>query len=444
GGLVTLKLSVKDSTTYEVEEDYLFNYTYIISTIFGGALCFILLGFCLDLAIRVVKLAFLQVIAPIPIILNISPGSKTNYLQNYGKEVLSTWASLFIRIATVSFAIYMIQLVNQSGIYSFVTGKSSDNIFVTIFVILGLLMFAKEFPKLLENILGMKGTGSLTLNPIKKLNEGMLGGGIIGGAVAGLAGGGIGGAIRGAWAGRSAKSLSEGTKKAASSNVKARQLHEIDPNPIRRGFGRAGAGVSKAIGIESRAERIESQVKDLEEKSKIEQNAAKFFEAQIKTRSDIRSHVLDELENKDHRSTSTKLDPWDMYQKDIQSAKANLDAAQASGNAAAIEAARANYNTVKEEAIDKAINAYSDGYMQTQIDQYNARIKENPDLAKDAALSSLASGANLNKDLGDNKNKAQTAANTRNAEVYRLNEEVRRINADDSTKRAKQYRDSVK
>lgn len=438
GGMADEKAAVTNSQ-YVIEKEYLFDYSYIISTIFGLALCFVLIGFCFDLAIRIIKLGFLQLIAPIPIVLNMAPANKNNYLGNFGKEVVSTWVSLFIRIAVVTFAIYFIQLVYMSGVTSFVSGEVVSNPFVNAFVMMGLLMFAKEFPKLLEELLGLKGAGKLTLNPVKKINEGMIGGGLIGGAVAGLAGGGIGGAIRGAWAGRNAKTLTEATQKAAGANVKARQLREIDANPIRRSYGRATASLSKATGRASRAERIEEHVKELESRSKVEENAAKFYEAQMKTRSDIRSHVLDELENKNHSA-----DAWSTMQNDIITAKSNLEAAQASGNAAAIAAAIQDYNSVKDTAVDAAINARSDGYMRSQIDQYNSRIRENNQLAQDAHMTSLTSGASLNADLNTNKDNAQTAANIRNAEVYRLNEEVRRINESDVTRRAKQYRDSVK
>jgi len=221
GGMADEKAAVTNSQ-YVIEKEYLFDYSYIISTIFGLALCFVLIGFCFDLAIRIIKLGFLQLIAPIPIVLNMAPASKNNYLGNFGKEVVSTWVSLFIRIAVVTFAIYFIQLVFMSGVTSFVSGEVVSNPFVNAFVMMGLLMFAKEFPKLLEELLGLKGAGKLTLNPVKKINEGMIGGGLIGGAVAGLAGGGIGGAIRGAWAGRNAKTLTDAAGKSLRQSVDRR------------------------------------------------------------------------------------------------------------------------------------------------------------------------------------------------------------------------------
>ena len=167
------KVSTSNSDAFYVsDESYLFEYKYGLSTLVGVFIVWILLGFCLDLAIRVVKLGFLQIIAPIPIILSITPGQKNNPLSNWGKECFSTWLSLFTRVLVISFALTTIQLINSGGgIISFVTGGSNNYAMVTVFVMLGILLFAKEFPKLLEDILGLKGTGKMTFNPLKKISE---------------------------------------------------------------------------------------------------------------------------------------------------------------------------------------------------------------------------------------------------------------------------------
>ena len=49
------------------------------------------------------------------------------------------------------------------------------NGWVKLFVIIGVLMFVKQLPKILEN-LGFKLDGGFTMNPLKKLEDGMIGG----------------------------------------------------------------------------------------------------------------------------------------------------------------------------------------------------------------------------------------------------------------------------
>ena len=45
------------------------------------------------------------------------------------------------------------------------------NPFVKVFIILGALMFAKQLPKLISDLTGMKMDGKFTLNPLKKMSE---------------------------------------------------------------------------------------------------------------------------------------------------------------------------------------------------------------------------------------------------------------------------------
>lgn len=197
---------------YRSETFYLFDYNYPISTVVGGFLAWIMIGFCLDLAVRSVKLSFLQIIAPIPIILSLSPQQKNNTLANWGKECVSTWASLFIRVLVVTFALSLIITINtDGGIFSFVTGGTNKFSIVTVFVMLGILLFAKEFPKLLEDILGIKGAGKMTFNAFKKLGSVPLVGGL---ATAGATALGGAGMIAGRAAWGTAKSLFKGTGSA--------------------------------------------------------------------------------------------------------------------------------------------------------------------------------------------------------------------------------------
>lgn len=197
---------------YKADAFYLFDYNYPISTVVGGFLAWIMIGFCLDLAVRSVKLSFLQIIAPIPIILSLSPQQKNNTLANWGKECVSTWASLFIRVLVITFALSAIITINtDGGIFSFVTGGTNQFSMVTVFVMLGILLFAKEFPKLLEDILGIKGAGKMTFNAFKKLGSVPLVGGL---ATAGATALGGAGMIAGRAAWGTAKSLFKGTGSA--------------------------------------------------------------------------------------------------------------------------------------------------------------------------------------------------------------------------------------
>lgn len=193
---------------------FLFGYRPIISIICGGLVAWILLMFCIDIAVRVVKLGFLQLIAPIPIISYIDPqGSKDGMFKKWTKTSISTYADIFIRLLAISFAIFIINIICTSKMIKLSTGKEMmiadtgifQYAFVQILIILGALLFAKQIPKLIEDITGIKLGGTFTLNPMRKINEApILGkaaafaGGALSGAVAGHR---VGSTMRGAVAG---------------------------------------------------------------------------------------------------------------------------------------------------------------------------------------------------------------------------------------------------
>lgn len=154
---------------------FAFDYKFIISTICGAFAALVLLSFCMDVAVRIIKLYFLRLIAPIPIISYIDPikgeGIFKKWLSNVGK----TYADLFIRLIAIFFAIFIIQQVATQPALKDFNGNPIDNPFVIIFIIIGALMFAKQFPKLIQDITGISLDGKMQLNPFKKVSEQALG-----------------------------------------------------------------------------------------------------------------------------------------------------------------------------------------------------------------------------------------------------------------------------
>ena len=165
---------------------YYIDYNYFISTIVGIFVIFILISMAFDVAIRSVKLTFLQLISPIPIISYVDPKSgKDGMFKRWYTEVFKTWASLFIRLLALFFGVYLIKQLGQ--LYRIGNHKYlSSNFWIQLFMLLGVLMFCKELPKLLEQLIpGMKGAGSFKLNPLKRINEDSIGGKFLTGGIMG-------------------------------------------------------------------------------------------------------------------------------------------------------------------------------------------------------------------------------------------------------------------
>ena len=159
------------------KNEFVMNYLPIVSTAAGVFIAYVILLFCIDIAVRSVKLGFLQLIAPIPLIAKVDPKKGGEKFKKWMEECVSTYLDIFLRLAAIYFVLFIISMITtsgNSGIYNVVTGygfTGISGIFVKIFIIIGALNFARDLPKLLSKILGvdLKGSGGFTLNPAKKL-----------------------------------------------------------------------------------------------------------------------------------------------------------------------------------------------------------------------------------------------------------------------------------
>lgn len=161
------------------------SYTFILSTICGAFLAYVVLSFCIDLGIRVVKLAFYQIMAPIPILMRIIPEKKSVF-DNWVKASIATYMEVFIRIIIMALICALC-----TGIFSGDMLQLNSNnlgIFGQLIVVLGIFAFAKQAPKLIGDVLGID-SGNIKLGIGGKLAAGgafglaaMLGGGFKAGA----------------------------------------------------------------------------------------------------------------------------------------------------------------------------------------------------------------------------------------------------------------------
>lgn len=135
---------------------YVFTYTPILSFIVPVIFIFILLSFTIDVAVRAVKLAVLRLIAPIPIISYMDPkGAKDNAFSSWVKTLTSTYLDLFIRLAAVYFVIFLIQDMIVNGLVMD-AGSGILKVFTYIAIWIGLFIFAKQAPKFVKEVLGLK------------------------------------------------------------------------------------------------------------------------------------------------------------------------------------------------------------------------------------------------------------------------------------------------
>lgn len=158
-------------------------YYYIISTVAGVFVLFVLLSYCFDIALRLVKLAVFQLIAPLPILSRIMPNEQGGKVfTNWLKATISTYVEVFIRLAILFFAVLLIKIVvqNFTSIFApFVSGSDSWTVilFAQLFVIIGIILFIKQAPQILKDITGLDSGKYNVLGSAFK-SAAMLGGGV--------------------------------------------------------------------------------------------------------------------------------------------------------------------------------------------------------------------------------------------------------------------------
>ena len=175
---------VKEQVDVESGEDVQVEYYVLISTAAGIFMCYMILSFTLDLGVRVFKLAFCQLMAPIPIIMRAMPGKKSTF-DKWLKLTLTVFLEVFIRVAFMYLAVYFIRAIylNWNGDnFSGIQGKIALAI-----IIMGIFAFAKQAPKMLSDILGIE-SGNLKLGIGEKLKAGgaFAGGAVLGAGATGL------------------------------------------------------------------------------------------------------------------------------------------------------------------------------------------------------------------------------------------------------------------
>lgn len=180
-----------DCKNDDVGKRYAFAYTPLVGALIMIIMAIIIVGFTVDVAVRAIKLALLRLVAPVPIISYINPPKQGGgAFDNWTKSLISTYVDLFVRLAIVYFGLFMIQIIMNGGMDIFgsnVQGFTFTSGVAFIFIILGILVFMRQAPQFIKDVLGIKGKpmGNVGLSSLLGGTAMAIGGG-------GLAGFGLG------------------------------------------------------------------------------------------------------------------------------------------------------------------------------------------------------------------------------------------------------------
>lgn len=208
------------------EKVFTYGYLMIISTIVGIYILWTFIVFALDIAYRTIKLFVLKLISPIPIVSYMSPGSASKGIfKKWLDEVIKTYLSLFLRIATLAIVGLVLSKIEL---------KQDGNIFINLFLILGLITFLKTAPKMFENIFGIT----------SKSKEEGFGKSLLSGALGAMAAGGASALSGGMSAKKAGYKFGQGAKAGGKAGLMAGAKAGYGGNIM--GVVKAGAGGADA------------------------------------------------------------------------------------------------------------------------------------------------------------------------------------------------------
>ncbi len=194
-------------------------YLIIISTVAGLFCAYVLLGYCLDAGLRAVKLAYLQLLAPLPILLTIIPGQKKVF-KNWLSKTVSCFLEVFVRIFAMAFVIYIINhlpnLLENNQLFEGACATQPGIITVLLIkaiIICALFDFMKQAPKLISEITGIDSKG---------FSIGLKGRGVLGDALSTLGGTATAAAGAGYFARRNGQDVVAAMKYGAAKNLKGK------------------------------------------------------------------------------------------------------------------------------------------------------------------------------------------------------------------------------
>lgn len=392
-------------------EAFLIDYNIPVTTVVAVIVLLLLVTFCMDVALRSIKLSFLQLISPIPIIGYIDPKGKDGIFKKWYQMCFSTYLSLFVRLLALYLGIYIISKVNSMT--DIITGASVTNGFVKIFIIIGVLMFAKQLPKILEG-LGIKldGDGKFQLNPFKKFEDEALGGKAITGAAAGVAVGGLGNAVNALQENKGLRKLKAipalltGAGRGLTHGLienkgfKDQAKRQAEMNQKIRGARLEGTTMGGRI-LDSAASYIgaETPSEKFDRMSKSAEAELQFNQANLDYAKNVRNSILDDLKNKSSDELRDKYGAysrWVTEQRNVRTAEDNLNQLRQNptATAAQIAAARDALAEAEEKAVENIMDSgQENGLMAGERAKFNTRVQNNAEFAKRAGITELNSPA---------------------------------------------------
>lgn len=253
-GYVGVSKKIEINGSDEKQEVYVYNYMLLVTGIVGIGMTLVILSFAIDIAVRMFELIALEILSPLFIATFVDPKSaQSGPFKNWLTAVGQSYVTLYIRLAILALMVLLVSIINQSKIFQSMGDVAGP---AKIFMIIGLLIFAKKSPKWISDMIGIKGNGMGLWTP-KKLRENMAFGNTISNGARAAAGLGLG-AAAGIHAARKANRLN----RAANGETIHSRAKQAAKNKKGQGFKKqAGAYLGSMFSKEGAKQNWDNMIK---------------------------------------------------------------------------------------------------------------------------------------------------------------------------------------
>lgn len=403
------------TTETDDEEIEIIEFNPILLVGCGLFAAYFIFGYCISVGVRVIQLAFLEIISPMAIISYLSPKKDTMF-EKWSKLYISTYIDVFIRIMIISFAVFLIATIFDSNIFN----NTSNNTLLKMVMILAILTFAKNAPDLLKDLFPSSGSkiGLFPKNGFAKALgigaagvglgaiAGAAGGAVAGNKMAGKLGGALSGMVRGGLNGLSSRKPQDLLKSTSTGFGKAHAATMLNEQRIAAGGSRNPLA---RIGSQARVNRLDKKKADLEAQNKLAKSISdqvsniknraisqfdkgKFNSENVTLRNVAKQKLAaidkqaeqlsinDFMKSKESYMKNGEFDS-EAYSNDLSNAQEQFDTAQRELANKRLEVQK-EYNEYEKAAISDFVAAGNDPVLENSINEINSSLSTNQTDAK--------------------------------------------------------------
>lgn len=150
------------------------SFNFFVLLIAGLFLLYVVASFCLDLGVRLVKLVFYQIIAPIPVFMRVVPDGKlSNTFNEWTKITITCYIEVFLRLFIIYFGVFLVSaFLNDKGLGTLFSNLNGGiGLIAKAILVLSIVVFMKQAPKLIGDLFGID-SSNMKLGIMDKLAAG--------------------------------------------------------------------------------------------------------------------------------------------------------------------------------------------------------------------------------------------------------------------------------